>query len=429
MNITNLLKKPFVRNVLVLSTGTASAQIIVMLLSPVITRMYGPEAFGLMGSFAALIALVSPIAALTFPVAIVLPKQESEAKGLIKLSLVITVIISLLVSLLLLIFHVDIVSLFQLEEISLYLYLIPIVLFFAGLLEVIQQWFIRTKQFGVIAKGTFLQAILINIGKVGVGLFYPFAFVLILFSAITQGIKAFLILLIARNSKPILNILKIKYPIKKLIIKYKDFPLYRAPQTFVNSISESLPILMLASFFGPASVGFYNIGRTVLNIPTQLIGKSVGDVFYPKISSIANNRLSITNLLIKSTFVLLGIAIFPLGVVVIFGPYLFSFVFGTDWIIAGEYARWIALWSFSSFILQPALRTLPVLLAQRFHLIYTFISLIIRMSMLTLGYYFFSSDIVAIALFTGSSGLLNILLIFITIYISKKFDEKSKEFQ
>src|SRR5699024_7196364 len=92
-----------------------------------------------------------------------------------------------------------------------------------------------------------------------------------------------------------------KYSIKYLAKKYYDFPVYRAPQVLLNGVSMSLPVLMLTTFFGPVSAGFYTLSRTALSAPTQLIGKAVGDVFYPRISEAAHKKEDITGILIKST--------------------------------------------------------------------------------------------------------------------------------
>ena len=64
----------FVRNVAIVATGTAGAQAITMAFAPIITRIYGPEAFGLLGTFMAILAVLTPVAALTYPIAIVLPR-------------------------------------------------------------------------------------------------------------------------------------------------------------------------------------------------------------------------------------------------------------------------------------------------------------------------------------------------------------------
>lgn len=422
--LLGLKNKPFIRNVIVLTSGTAAAQAIGIILSPVITRLFGPEAYGLMGTFSAMVTIIAPVAALTFPIAIVLPKNDTEAKGLIRLSMVITIVISIFAGLLLIFFHEQIVHIFNLDSIASFLFLLPFVIFSAGFLQIIEQWLIRTKQFHVSAKATFLQALLIHGGKVGVGLFYPVAWVLIIFTALAQGLKAVLLMFLSRKSgrNRILFTAKEKVSFKFLFKKYNDFPLFRAPEVFLNAISGSLPVLLLTSFFGPASAGFYSIGRTVLNLPSQIIGQSVGDVFYPRISEAAHNGENLTRLIKKATVSLGLVGIFPFGLIILFGPWLFAFVFGSEWYTAGEYARWIALWSFFGFMNRPSVRALPVLSAQAFHLMYTGFMLVTRVLVLAVGFFVFSSDIVAIALFGISGAILNIGLILITLKISRKFE-------
>jgi len=415
-------KKPFVRNVIILASGTAAAQIIAMALSPIITRLYGPEAYGLMGTFMAIVSIVAPIAALTYPIAIVLPKSDQDAKGIIRLSILITTSISIMSLIILILFNKQIISIFNLKEIGSYLYLIPLVIIFSGLMQVAEQWLIRTKQFTINSRVTVLQSLIMNGSKVGIGFFYPVAAVLVVLSAFGNGLKAAMMIFFAKRSDYQENI-QLKYKkieLKELAKKHNDFPKYRAPETFLNAISQGLPVLMLTAFFGPTSAGFYTIGRTVLNIPSTLIGNAVGNVFYPRINEAANNKEDVTNLIKKGTLALAVVGILPFGLVILFGPFLFSFVFGSDWIIAGNYARWIALWAYFGFINKPSVKSLPVLSAQRFHLIYTIILLITRLSSLMIGYYIFSSDVIAIALFGISGAALNLLLIIITLKISRQ---------
>ncbi|TDQ38643.1 lipopolysaccharide biosynthesis protein [Aureibacillus halotolerans] len=414
-----LLRKSFVRNVVLMITGTASAQLVSLVLTPVISRIYGPEAYGLMGVFISIIGILSPIASLTYPIAIVLPKTDNDAIGLIRLSLLISTSIATFVVIQLTLFNQQIAEIFHIEDLASFLYLIPLVIFFAGLYQVVEQWLIRTKQFKVTAKVTFLQSLIVQGSKVGIGFMYPFPSILIVLTAFSQALRAVLMIIFS-DKKNLNNHLSNQSSIKDLAKKYKDFPIYRGPQSFLNSVSENIPILMLTSFFGPASVGFYTICRTVLAIPTQLIGKSLGDVFYPRISEAANNGEDLGNLNKKATNILISIGVVPFGLVILFGPGLFEFVFGEEWLIAGKYARWIALWSFSTFILQPSIRALPVLNAQALHLKYTGFSLLIRSCALAFGYYAFSSDLIAIALFGVLSGILNIVLIIVTFRISKK---------
>lgn len=427
--IINIAKKKFIRNVIILASGTAAAQMVVMVLNPFITRLYGPEAYGLMGTFLAVISIITPVAALTYPIAIVLSIEDRDSRGLISLSIITTLIISVITGLFLLFFKHQIISIFSLQSLDRFLFLVPFVVFSAGILEIIEQWLIRFKQFSVSAKATFLNAIFINGGMVAFGFINPSSTVLIIFSASKQIVKAILLLVINRNysNRFFDSLFGQRSSIKELANKYRDFPLLRAPEILLNSISTNLPILLLTIFFGPKSVGFYVISLSVLGIPSQLIGKSVGDVFYPHITEAANNNESLANLVKKSTLSLAVLGFLPFSMVILFGPWLFGFVFGTEWVTAGEYARWIALWSFFGFINQPSIRALPVLSALSYHLMYTIIVLIIRVLVVTLGFYIFNSDIMVIALFGITGALLNLGLLLIIINLCKRHDKVAIE--
>src|SRR5699024_644971 len=119
--IERLLNSHFVRNVALVATGTAGAQAITMAFYPAITRLYGPEAFGMLGTFTAALAIVTPIAALTYPIAIVLPKKDDDARGIAKLSLLLAFFISLAVAVVLLFWGQAIARLLYLQAIAPYL--------------------------------------------------------------------------------------------------------------------------------------------------------------------------------------------------------------------------------------------------------------------------------------------------------------------
>ena len=428
--IDKLVKKQFVKNVIILVTGTAAGQFLNLVFQPIITRLYGPEAYGTMGAFIALIGIITPIAALTYPIAIVLPKKDEEARNLVRLSLLFTLIFSLILLIMIVFLKNQLATLLNLGEVAKYLLLFPIVILFAGIVQVLEQWLIRTKEFPINAKATFYQSLILNITKVGAGLVYPFAVVLVFLSAIANGIRATLMFILIRKKhrKKSLKFWREKVNIqeyKGLVKKYKDFPIYRAPQSLIFAITESLPLLMLSMFFGPAAAGFYSLSRSVMSVPSQLIGKAVGDVFYARISDAGNRNENLTSLIFKATIALAGIALVPFGLVVIIGPWLFSLVFGQSWYTAGEYAQWVALYVFFKFIHQPSMKALPVLNAQAFHLKFTIITLILNLITMSTGYYIFQSDILAISFFALSNSLLSIFLIFFTIKLSKRFDSKA----
>lgn len=425
--ISDLFKRPFVRNIAIFASGTTLAQIINMAFSPVITRIYGPEAFGLMGVFMSLVNIVIPIAALTYPIAIVLPKEDEEAMNLVRLSLVVSVGVFILVSVAIAIAGKPLFHILDSDIIAPYAMLIPLSMLFAGLMQIGQQWLIRGKQFNILARVAIVQAFILNIAMVVFGWFRPVAAILVVFAAIRHGLHAALLFMGGKVSEAIGNPILAKkgqrLSLKKLAQKYYDFPLYRSPQVLINGISQSLPVLLLASLFGPASAGFYTLCRTVLGMPYRLVGAAIGGVFYPRMSEAVNNRESLTRLLLKSTMAMVAIGVIPFSTVVIFGPWLFSFVFGTDWLMAGHYARWISIWIFCLFSNRPSVATIPALRMQKWYLIYEVVSIPVRVAALYAGYFLFQSDLYALGLFSVSGVVLEIWL-FIAVFQQSHSIEK-----
>ena len=138
-----------------------------------------------------------------------------------------------------------------------------------------------------------------------------------------------------------------------------------------------------------------------------------------------NNKEKIAPLIIKSTLALALVGIVPFGLVMVFGPWMFGFVFGAEWVQTGVYAQWITFWLFAGFINVPSNKALPILSLLPFFLVYEVSSIILRLAVLAVGFYVFASDTVAIALFSVVGAILNIALISISINKARHVDNIS----
>lgn len=405
------------------ASGTAGAQMITMMFAPVITRIYGPEAFGLLGVFTGILTIVMPLAALAYPLAIVLPKQDSEAKSVAMLSLRIALCNCLVIALILLLFGNFIAGLLRMEDIANFMLLIPLAMFFSALLQIMQQWLIRKKQFNVSARVAISQSIILNLSKVGLGIIKPIGAILIILS--TFGYMLYAVQLWfgnnnwAKKSERLANIEASQIHFKNIARKYRDFPFFRAPQNLLDAFSQSMPLLMMSAFYGASSAGFYALARMVLSIPIGLIGTAVGNVFYPYINEARHHNVELSKPIVKATLLLGAVGIIPFGLIILFGPWLFGFVFGSEWIISGEYARWLSIWLFFAFCNRPTVATIPVLKIQHIQLMINIIGIVLRAIALLTGFFYFQSEIVAIALFSTTYALMNVLLIGITLFKSK----------
>ena len=79
-----LRKNEFLRHVLTLLSGTVAAQLIVLLMQPILTRIYGPSAFGGYILFQSLFTTLASVAALRYDMAIMLPRKDADARLLVR---------------------------------------------------------------------------------------------------------------------------------------------------------------------------------------------------------------------------------------------------------------------------------------------------------------------------------------------------------
>jgi O-antigen/teichoic acid export membrane protein len=419
--VNGQLRSKLLRNIMTVVTGTAGAQALTMLFMPIITRLYGPEAYGVLGVFMGATLMLIPIAALTYPTAIVLPKRDADARAIVRLSLLLAVVVASLVAIALYFGGTAAVEFMGIASISPYLMLLPVVMFFGACLESAQQWLIRKQLFRVTAKVAITHSLLHNsIRSVG-GLLMATPTVLVVTTAFGQLLHAVMLFLgiRAHNARTDLVEERRVEPPPRLLEPaktYIDFPMFRAPQILINAVSQNMPTLVLAAYFGPAVAGFFALCKQALTMPTHLIGKSVADVYYPKLIQAIHRQEPITGMLAKAVAGLAVIGLFPFGFVFLTGPWLFAFVFGAEWETAGHFARWMALAEYAIFISRPCTVAFPALQMQRLSLCFEIFSTSLRLTALFVGAAVLGEGLSTVIAFSFASILIYCVLIAIALF-------------
>ncbi|HDZ57876.1 MAG TPA: lipopolysaccharide biosynthesis protein [Pseudomonas xinjiangensis] len=419
------LRSKLLRNIMTVVSGTAGAQALTMLFMPIITRLYGPESYGVLGVFMGLVMMLVPIAALTYPMAIVLPKRDADARAIVKLSLILAVVVALVLAVILHFFGEAIVGAMGVEEITPFLMLLPIVMLFGASLESAQQWLIRKQLFHVTAKVAVMHSFAHNLIRSAGGLIYATPAMLVITTAFGPLLHATMLLLGIRNRnarQPIDQDRRREEPthLLKPARQYVDFPKFRAPQMLINAVSQNLPTLVLAAYFGPAAAGFFALCKQTLSMPTHLIGKSVADVYYPRITQAIQRKEPITPMLAKAIAGLALVGLIPFGTVFLIGPWLFSFVFGSEWEVAGEFARWLALAEYAIFVSRPCTVAFPALSMQRISLKFEIVSTTLRTAALFVGAVLLEGELSTVIAFTTVSIVIYLSLVVILLTESRR---------
>lgn len=368
--VERLIHSPFLRAVATIATGTAIAQALPILFTPVISRLFSPGEFGVLGLFTAFISMTAGAAGLSFPLAIVsnIPRQTSAR--LVGLSLLVTLPVTMvLVVVLAIAMRFGILGFHELPTIS--LLWAWIVLVSVGVFSAFRYWQLREQQYRRISTAVVAQSIGLTIAQLVTGALSLGGVGLISSEVVrrTTGVWT-----LARASWR--DVLAAAGPTSKrdywaVAREFKKFPLLSTPSSFINSLALALPAPLFVSAYDLSQAGQFSMSYRVLALPVSLIGAAVADVFHGQLSRTAGkDRAGILRLFLRVTAGLFALGIIPSLIIVFWGSELFSVVLGSQWKLAGDIAAGIMPWVLFSFVVGPLSRAVLVFRGQEFKLVY-----------------------------------------------------------
>lgn len=382
MNNRNIVQSDFSKNVLTLISGTTVAQFISIAISPLLSRMYSPEEFGLFGTFFSVIGLICLFASARYDGAILLPKDDKIAANLFVLSLLINIVTAFIVGILVfVIFLFFPVSQSSNSELIKWFYLAPIFVFFIGISQSIISWNNRNKYYVNIANYRITNSVGNNLSSLFLGFFkFP-----LINGLLTSYLFGSIISVVVFFRKLKLDYYQFKGNVSKeqiiIVAKlYKQFPIVNSFQALSDAFQINGIIYFVSYFFAKNIVGVYSFAMRILMVPMNFAGAAVAQVFYQSATQIYNVQGDLSRL-IRTTILKSLLFVLPILIILVFwGPQIFSFVFGSEWIIAGEYARILAPWILLDFIRAPLSQLAIILGKQKKLLIFSVFSNVIVLS-------------------------------------------------
>lgn len=381
-----LSKNQFAKNVITLMTGTAVAQAIPIAITPILTRLYTPDDFGLLALFISLSTIFSSVACGRYELAIMLPQKDSDAINIASIGLIITTSLSLLLLIPIILFNEEIVNLLGNKQIGVWLYILPVSVFLMGFFNVLNYLNIRSKLYKDIAKANIyksvgLASIQLSLGSLKAG--------------VTGLISGQVISQILANYQLVKNV-RVNYKfhnirvseIIRLSKRYSDFPKYSVWAVLANTLSYNLTNILISLYYGITTLGFYSLGQRLLSAPTALIGASIGQVFFQEANDEKNktgsaiNTYDLTSKKLVVISLLFFVPLYPLL------PIGFEFFFGLGWGVAGEYAQIILPLVAVQFVVAAVTTVNSIFEKQLISLIWQVILLFIAMSCIIISYYF-----------------------------------------
>ena len=365
----------FSRNTLSLITGSTISQAIPAALSPILTRIYTPEDYGLFAIYASVTAIFATLATARYDNAILIPKSDKEAMNVVFLSLFMTVIITLISLLIVFFFNKEIVSFIDKPEISPWLYFIPFSVFLSGIYQALMMWTTRKKRFKRVSANMVLNTGVGSGSSLSFGL-YGFGVIGLIYATfIAQVAIVFhLIFKSSRNDKFLFKYVNQSKMIQAMK-KYKKMPLMMMPSTLIDNVRIASLNGLIISFFTTAILGQMSLAFRIIRTPMTVVGSSIIQVFMQKLA--ITEKKDYYNLL-KKYFLKTSIISFPIYLFFyLFSVELFSFVFGENWRMAGEIGSILSIWMFFHVMTVSMGHFLMLVHRQEVTLIFSIIYLII----------------------------------------------------
>jgi O-antigen/teichoic acid export membrane protein len=344
-------KSEFSRNVLTLMTGTVIAQAIPIAITPILTRLYTPENFGLLALFISITAILGSIANGRYELAIMLPEKDEDAINIAALGLLIAGCLSFFLLIAVFVFNAQITNILSNPGIGIWLYFVPLVVLMTGLFNVLNYLNTRKKLYKDIAKANIYKSTVMTAVQLGAGFIKGGANGLILGHIMAQIVANY------RLAKNIVLNYDLSHvsgqEIKSLAKRYIKFPKYSMWAGLANSSSTHITAILISSIYNLSTLGFYSLTQRALGAPASLISGAIGQVFFEQATKEKNAtgiaKKSFENALKKLIYI---------GVPIFFALYwvvekVFIIAFGQNWSFAGEYAQILVPLFFIQFVISP----------------------------------------------------------------------------
>ncbi|MFC4863903.1 lipopolysaccharide biosynthesis protein [Pseudomonas sp. MAHUQ-62] len=374
----------FFRAVISIASATAVGQLILLLATPLLTRIYTPDDFGVLAVFSAVLSVILVISSLRLELAIPLPKRDRFAKALLLISLKINIVIATICLLLVALFREEFAIGVGAPSLAEYLWILPLAIVCAGSYKAFNYWAVRKSEYGVIAKTKIYQSLSSVLTQTVAGFAGLGALGLVVGNVVGQAAGAYRL----SSGSGVISLFRrgqSQRHSSALLSRYINFPKYDAPAAFIDAASSQLPNLLLAVLFNPAVAGFYMLAERVLSMPMALLGQAVGQVLFGSSRAAIDGGYA-HKLAIKIVAILSVLVVLPMLCVFFFAGDLFEWFFGDAWREAGIYASWMVVGLSAQFVYSPVSMLLLATGAQRLNLLIHVFMLISKSIALAYGY-------------------------------------------
>lgn len=385
-----------VRKIATVGIGAATVQIVTVALTPIITRLYTPDAFGGYALYWSVAAFFISVSALRYETAIVLARSDREAVNAVGACLLASVFNATLCLTLAPLIAQKFLPSNMLEETRRLIFFLPILVLITALNQIIVSWLTRKEEFKKFAISDVLTRLIVYISQImlalaginsasgligGIVIGYSMAGIIITFWIFQNQDASVFKNLHTRE-------------IVQCLVKYKNLSLYLTPYTIVQTLRERAAYFMIGSYGRSSEVGYYSLSSRALALPVSLVAGAIRPIFFQKA---AGSNLKDLEDRVNLAIRFMGLCVIPCWVVLLLHhTTLFGLVFGKSWEGAGVYAAILSVPAIPFLLGSWLDRSFDILSRQRLHFFIESIFTLVALTGLMIGIFIFKSVLIAV---------------------------------
>lgn len=381
--------------------------------TPMVSRLYNPEEYGVFNLYFAMSAILCVIATGGYNNALLLQKTDKDFHNAVAFTLSVVLIGSFVVTpVLILLFSSFVGTTLLLQE-----WFYPALIFgtlISSLAMTIPQWNLRRKQFKQSAAiemtgKTSMRAFQISGGMLIGG----YSWILILSDIVGKTIIVLsrLYFTIIKEFGEFRSNISLK-GLLRFGKAFKSYPLYDMPAQLLRTFGQQVPVYVTVFFFDLSNLGQYAMATGLMYIPFQLLSTSLSSVFYENITNKKNREeySGIGNTTRKMILSIYTVGAFPSAILIVYGREILTIFLGQQWTLAGDIGSILALFLLSSLLMGPITSLFRVYRREKSYLIFTILILISNGVLFIVGAVF-GDYLLSILLFAISNLVWNLIII------------------
>lgn len=346
--IKSITSNSFFRQVSLLAGGTAAAQLINLIVLPVLTRLYSPDDFGAFAVMMASAAILSVFVSMRYENSIIAVKTDTEALvgtyAVMMLSIVMSVLLASMWS---------VVGL-SIDLSNKYLFIGYLAIAFSLVSCFVQALYFlcnRSSHYQIMTKGRVYAALSLAAISVCWGLYLQSFWGLLLgsFVGMIVNFSYLWVKSIEIRAETGISTKEVSVYLQANI----RFPKYLVASSIIDRSGSQGYLILFTKLYGESVAGSLSLYNKVAGLPSVLVGTAIGDVFKRNASERLREYGECKKLLLRTSGMLLAMSAIPFLILLFFAPLLFELVFGGEWRQAGEFARLLAPVFLLGFVVSP----------------------------------------------------------------------------